>query len=250
MKKKLTGLLLAGLLCTTLVSAQAATENQPVEISADTIDYNSKTQITTAVGNVNIKRVDGNAQAERAEYNLKQQVGQLTGNVNMQYNDVTIKCEVLDLLAEKHLLASGGDVYLTKAGDTLNAAQVEYFEQRKFAQTIGDWAKLTTADASVLTAEYIAYDMQAGQATAERQVKIDAPARKLLAAGDHAVYLDNKTGGEPIITLTGNAWAIQDGNKITGNTLIFRTASNRGEATGKVVMQLPPQQKAKPSVVS
>ena len=64
------------------------------------------------------------------------------------------------------------------------------------------------------------------------------------------MYLDNKTGGEPVITLTGNAWAIQDGNKITGNTLIFRTASNRGEATGKVVMQLPPQQKAKPSVVS
>ncbi|WP_019878358.1 LptA/OstA family protein [Succinispira mobilis] len=249
MKKKLAAVLTVGMLCATLVSAQT-TENQPVEISGDTIEYNSKTQITTAVGNVNIKRVDGNAQAARAEYNLKQEIGQLTGNVRMQYNDVTIKCETLDLLAGKHLIASGGDVYLTKAGDTLNAAKVEYFDQRKFAQTIGDWAKLTTADASVLTAEYISYDMQAGQAIAERQVKIDAPARKLIAAGDHAVYLDNKAGREPVITLTGNAWAIQDGNKITGNTLIFKTESSEGEAKGKVVLQLPPQQKTKPSVAS
>lgn len=250
MKKKLATLLLLGMLSATIVSAQAANDNQPVEISGDTIEYNSKTQVTTAVGNVNIKRVDGDAQAARAEYNLKQEVGQLTGNVRMKYNDVTIKCETLDLLAEKHLIASGGDVYLTKGGDTLNAAKVEYFDQRKFAQTIGDWAKLTTADASVLTAEYINYDMQAGQAVAERQVKIDAPARKLVAAGDHAVYLDNKAGREPVITLTGNAWAIQDGNKITGNTLIFRTESSEGEAKGKVVMQLPPTQKTKPSVAS
>lgn len=243
MKKIVTGIVVGSVLLGNVLFAHAQGNNQPTEVSADEIEYNSKTQMTIATGKVVIKRSDGYANADKAHYNVKSEIGQLSGNVFAKYNDKTITCQTLDLMEGKHMLAQGGNVVLTSGKDKLQAAAVEYFDTRKYAQTIGNWAKLTTEDGSNLTATKIIYDMQKGEAVATSNVKINAPARNLVAEGDHGIYLDNTGGREPIFTLTGNAWAIQDGNKISGNKLVFKTDSAQGQATGKVVLFLPPTEK-------
>ena len=101
---------------------------------------------------------------------------------------------------------------------------------------------LNKDDGSTLTANYISYDMLKGEAVALENVQINAPARDLEGAGDKAVYLEDKTqANNSSITLSGNAWAIQNGNKIVGNRLVFKTGKSQGEASGKVVITIPPE---------
>lgn len=211
------------------------------EVTANEIEFDSATDTVVAIGNVVIKKDNGIAKADKAVYNIKTEQGQLTGNVDAVRDDVTIKCAQLNINTRNHIVASGGNVVITRGGDSLNAPQVEYFDDKQFAQTSGDWARLSKDDGSVITAENINYDMKNGKAIADKDVKIDSPVRKLTGAGDRAEYFEDKAGQDAIIILTGqNAWAIQDGNKISGQKLSFKTGKSEGEANGKVMMVIPP----------
>lgn len=223
-------------------SAALVSAAQPnSEVTANEIEFDSTTDTVVAVGNVVIKKDNGVAKADKAIYNIKTERGQLIGNVDAIRDTVTIKCAQLDINTRNYIVASGGNVIITRGGDSLNAAQVEYFDDRQFAQTQGNWAKLSKDDGSVITAEHINYDMKSGKAVADRDVKIDSAVRKLTGAGDRAEYFEEKDGQDAIIILTGqNAWAIQDGNKISGQKLSFKTSKQQGEASGKVMMVIPP----------
>lgn len=238
MKKKL--LAMVFLACFTGAALVSAAQPNS-EVTANEIEFDADTDTVIATGNVVIKKDNGIAKADKAVYNIKTEQGQLSGNVDAIREDVTIKCAQLDINTRNYIVASGGDVVITRAGDSLNAATVEYFDDRQFAQTQGDWAKLRKDDGSVITAEYISYDMKNGKAIADRDVKIDSPVRKLTGAGERAEYFEEKNGQDSIIILTGqNAWAIQDGNKISGQKLSFKTGKQEGEANGKVMMVIPP----------
>lgn len=238
MKKKLLALVFLAFLTSTAM-VHAAQPNS--EVTANEIEFDSSTDTVVATGNVVIKKDNGVAKADKAVYNIKTEQGQLSGNVDAVRDDVTIKCAQLDINTRNHILASGGNVIITRGGDSLNAPQVEYFDDRQFAQSKGNWAKLSKDDGSVITAEYINYDMKNGKAIADRDVKIDSPVRKLTGAGERAEYFEEKNGQESVIILTGqNAWAIQDGNKISGQKLSFKTGKQEGEASGKVMMVIPP----------
>ena len=242
MKKRLLAIVFAA--C--FVGAALANAAQPnSEVTANEIEFDSATNTVVATGNVVIKKDNGIAKADKAVYNIKTEQGQLTGNVDAVRDEVTIKCAQLSINTRNYIVASGGNVVITKGGDSLNAPQVEYFDDRQFAQTKGDWAKLSKDDGSVITAENINYDMKNGKAVADGDVKIDSPVRKLTGAGDRAEYFEEKNGQDSIIILTGqNAWAIQDGNKISGQKLSFKTGKSEGEANGKVMMVIPPTPQA------
>lgn len=239
MKKRLiTAVFLALFAGMSIVSAEQVPQS---EVTANEIEYDSGTNTVIATGNVVIKKDNGVAKADKAIYNMKTEQGQLIGNVDAVREDVTIKAAQVDIKTRNNILASGGNVVITRGGDSLNAPQVEYFDDRQFAQTRGSWAKLTQADGSVMTADYINYDMKNGKAIADGDVKINSPVRKLTAAGDRAEYTEEKNGQDSLIILTGqNAWAIQDGNKISGERLTFKTGEQEGEASGKVMMVIPP----------
>lgn len=241
MRKTIAGIILSAAV---LAGSVGYTEAPPMEITADEIQYNSVTQDAMAKGHVVIKREDGIAKAEQAIYNVKQETGKLFGGVNAQKGDQTLVCDELTVVNKNHIIATGGNVVVTKGGSTFNAPGAEYFDDRQFLQSIGDWATMTKEDGSSLSAGYINYDMKAGRAQAQDNVKINAPSKNLRGAGDHAEYIDLKDGhNSSVITLTGNAWAIQDGNRIVGEKLVFNSdtqAGNSGEASGKVIMVMPP----------
>lgn len=248
MKKKF--LLLTTLLVFTVATlAQAVDDDKkPVSLDADQIEYNSTTGKAVATGNVYITREDGFAKANKAEYNVKSELGYLFGNVHVKRLDTEIVCQILSLNPERHFIAEGGNVLITKANQSLNAARVEYFELKEYMETFGNWAILRDTDGSIMKSKKIIYDLAKGEAYANEDVRIDSPVRKLVAEGDNATYIEAKEDVDASFILTGNAWAIQDGNKITGNKLTFRTDKQDGEAEGKVVFVMPPrpEEPAKP----
>lgn len=231
MKKQL-GVLLLGCMLTigSFTAVQAA--DAPTSIKADVIEYNTKTGITTAKGNVVISQQDGQATAAAAEYNTKDKTGRLTGGVAATKDDARINCDTLVLNDENHTTAIGNAV-MKKQDKTLRAAQVEYYKDRNFMETVGSWGELALDDGSVLTAGYINYDGRVGYATAENNVQIVSNARNLTASADKAVYDMNRQG---TIELTGNATATQNGNTISGNQLRIVNENNIAEASGNVKM--------------
>ena len=129
-----------------------------------------------------------------------------------------------------------------KDGKKLEADQVDYYKSTEFAETMGNWARLTDTDGSTLNAGKIDYDMKNGIANAYNGVNIDSPARKLTATADKAIY-ETKANG--YVELIGNAHATQDGNSVTGDKLRL-TNSNVAVADGNVkIIYVPEEQPAK-----
>lgn len=231
--------ILASLLCTAQSFAQSG---KPVTLKADTIVYDSTTGISTAEGNVVIIQEDGQATASRAEYNINTQVGWLEGGVVATKGDATLTASTVWIRDRNHLTAEGSANF-SKAGDSISSPRIDYFSDSQIAKTSGGWARLTQQDGSVLTANYIEYDMKNGSAVAQQNVEISSPARNLTGAADKATYTEGSSGQPGEIVLTGNAWIIQDGNKIVGNSLIIKSDSSSSSAQGNVRMDIQPKSK-------
>jgi len=241
MSKKIKLFTILVVLTSLLCAAQSfAQSGKPVTLKADTIVYDSTTGVSTAEGNVVIIQEDGQATASRAEYNMNTQVGWLEGGVVATKGDATLTANRVWIRNSNHITAEGSATF-SKAGDSISATALDYWSDRQFAQTSGGWARLNQKDGSVLTAQYIEYDMQKGLAIAERNVEINSPARNLTGAGDKATYTVGTNGQPGEIVLSGNAWLIQDGNKIVGNSLIVKSDSSSSAAKGNVRMDIPPK---------
>lgn len=228
---------LASLLCAAQSFAQSG---KPVTLKADTIVYDSTTGISTAEGNVVIIQEDGQATAQRAEYNMNTQVGWLEGGVVATKGEVTLTANRVWLRDRNHVTAEGSATF-SKAGDSISSSVLDYWSDREFAQASGGGARLTQKDGSVLTAQNIEYDMKNGLAVAQNNVEINSPPRNLTGAGDKATYTAGSNGKPGEFVLSGNAWIIQDGNKIVGNSLIIKSDSSSSAAKGNVRMDIQPR---------
>ena len=238
MKKQLRVLLLGCVLTVcSFTAVQAAGE--PTSIKANVIEYNTKTGVTTASGNVVITQEDGQAQASAAEYNTKTKAGRLTGGVVATKGDARITSATLVMHDDKHMTAIG-NATIKKQDKTLRSEQVEYYQDREFMETAGSWGELVMDDGSTLTAGYINYDLRQGLAIAKDNVKIVSDARSLTAAADIVTY-DTKRDG--VIELVGNATATQNGNTISGNNLRITNDDQTAQATGNVKMVYIPESK-------
>ncbi len=235
MIKKIT--LIAFLICLLTIPTISAQPQKPVTIKADTITYDTTTGISTATGNVVINQDGGQATANYAEYNTTMQSGFLSGNVVIIKDDAKIYASEVYLRTKDHMTAVG-NAKVIKAGDSITAPQIDYWTQTEFAKTSGGWAMLAQADGSTLSADYIEYNVKTGQGLGEKNVKINAPARNLTGAGDKATYIADNSDKKGEFILTGNAWVIQDGNKIIGNELIVKSDSSTSQAKGNVRVDL------------
>jgi lipopolysaccharide export system protein LptA len=231
------------LLALFFVVATARAAEEPVTLQADTITYDTATGISTAEGHVVITQADGEARAERGSYNLKTKEGLLTGTVTARRGEATFAADSLRIEENNHFIAEG-NASVAQKGDSLTAPVIEYWSDRSFAKTSGGWGELKQADGSILVADYIEYDIKAGMGLAEGNVQINSPARNITGAGEKATYSagSKETPGEVI--LSGNAWMIQDGNKIMGDQLVVKSDRSTGEAKGNVKMVITPKQNA------
>ena len=215
----------------------------PSSIYADKIDYDFRNGQAVAQGNVVIKREGGTTTAENADYNTKTGNGHLKGNVIGIKGDSKITCQTMNLADQGDHITAIGNAVLKKTDKTLRASQVEYYSQREYAETVGDWAQLGMDDGSTLDAGYLNYDMKAGLARGEGNVRIVSPPRKLTARSDKAIY--NTKAEDGTIELIGHATATQDGDTVSGNTLTLKgTGTEKNQvaiADGNVKMVFIPK---------
>ncbi len=239
--KKKVLLMLATAVISCSMAATAFAAPGKFSVKADELEYNIQTGEGKGKGHVVILQDDGKATANYATFNSKAKTGTLIGNVFVNKEGTQITCNEFTMHNEDYMSAMGGTVVI-KDGKRLEADKVDYHKSKEYAETIGDWARLTDVDGSTLNAGKIDYDMKNGVANAVGGVKIDSPARNLTATADKAIY-ETKANG--YVELIGNAHATQDGNSVTGDKLRL-TNSNVAVADGNVkIIYIPEEQPAK-----
>lgn len=216
---------------TSLLAAAAPqpASKTPVEIVADSIDYDAASGIMQAAGTVRITQGQAVMTGAKALYNTKTQEGHLTGGVNAVNQDTTLSAEEVQIFqSNAHLIASG-DAVLTKGDKRLTGPKVEYFSDTQYA-LIPENGKLEMPDGT-MTADKIEAFIKENTATGTGSVHIVSPVRKLDATANTATYYGEPKGQSKVI-LNGNAHAVQEGNVLTGETLTLRLDEKAMDAKG------------------
>ena len=245
-KLKITISMILGIVFVVGLMSTALAKGSNFSVKADTIEYDMQSGDGTAKGNVVLKQDGGTATAANAEFNSKTKSGRLTGGVVADRDDSHVVCNTFVMHNEDYSSAIGG-AHLTKGDKTLSSDRVDYYQGREYAETIGNWAKLSMTDGSVLDAAKITYEGKNGVANATGGVTISSPPRDLTASADTAVYETNNSG---YIELIGNAKATQDGNTVEGNRLRLNNTSNTAEASGNVKIVYVPKPTVKSDAVT
>jgi lipopolysaccharide export system protein LptA len=218
------------LLTGSATAINAAQKNAPVELTADTIEYDSTKGSMIAQGGVKITQDSAVLTGANAEYNTKTQEAYLTGGVKVVDGDSTLTAAEIRSYNNTRIIASG-DALLVKGENRLTGPKIEYFTDKEYALVTG-WARLTTPD-SVMTADQVEAFVSEDRAVGKGNVHLVSDVHKLDAKADQAVYYGPKAAQNPNkVVLSGNAHAVQEGNTLTGNTLTIYLDNNAMEAGG------------------
>ncbi|MEI6285640.1 MAG: LptA/OstA family protein [Bacillota bacterium] len=226
--KLLVAFLIAFALCGIAIAADLpATSNEPVEITADTMTFNTKTNVATADGRV--KMIQGAAEitGQHVEYNNLTADGLITGGVTAKRDDATLTCSQVQIVRQDHVIATG-NVVAIRQGYRFNSERLEFFvkAERVFAPIA---SVITTKDGTLHSGQ-LEYFLKTQTGKANNGVKINSPARQITATAQTATY----QGGEnATVVLSGNAHAVQNGNTLDGDELKYYMAENSFVADGK-----------------
>lgn len=241
MKKKLLIAILA-LVFTAGFTAQlfAAGENKPVEMSADTIEYDSVQGIMKAQGGVRVTQENSVMTGDAAVYNTKTQEATITGGVKVVRDKTTLTAPTVVSRSNDHLIATGGAV-LVSDDKTLQGEQIEYLADKQYAVVPGK-ATIVSRDAT-MTADHLEAFIGEDKVIANGNVHIVSAEKKLDATSDLATYYGAKAAqNQGRVILTGNARAVQEGNVLTGNTLTIYLDDKAMNAQGRTKLVVIPQQ--------
>jgi len=222
--------------CSAVTPLQAA-QNKPIELAADTIDYDSNQGIVTAHGNVRMVQEGAVMTGAQAEYNSKTKEAYVTGGVRAVKDDAILLAATLRSYDNTHLVATG-DPVLTKGESQLTGPTIDYYSDKQYAIVTG-WAKLVQTD-SVMTATQIESFFSENRAVAQGNVHIVSSARQMDATADQAVYYGTK-GEQGKTVLTGNARAVQEGNVLTGNVMTLYLDKKNIDVEGRSKLVIIPQ---------
>ncbi len=200
-------------------AAPQAQPKKPVELVADTIDYDAKQGIINAIGTVRITQGEAVITGAKAEYNTKSQEGRITGGVTAVNQDATLTAAEVQTYKNNTYLVALGDAVLTKGENRVTGPKVEYYSDTQYALVPQD-GRVEMPDGT-MTADKIEAFLKENSATGTGSVHLVSPTRKLDATSDTATYYGEPKGQSKVI-LHGNARAIQDGNVLTGETLTLR----------------------------
>lgn len=208
----------------------AAQKDTPVELTADTVEYDARSGLMLAQGGVTITQDTAVITGAQAEYNTKTREAYVTGGVKAVDGDTILTAAQVRSYDNKHLIATG-DSLLIKGDSRLEGPQIEYFSDRSYALVNG-WARLTSPD-GVMTADKVEAFSQEDRAVGSGNVHIVSEVHRLDATSEQAVYYGPKAAQNAnIVILTGNARAVQDGNVLTGNMLTLYLQDKAMEAGG------------------
>lgn len=199
----------------------SAGSSEPASLDADMVEYDMKTGVVTAEGNVLMKRGISRVAGERANYNTNTQEGMVEGNVIAVREDMRITCHKITTDGPDHMLALG-NVHGTQQDKTFTGETVEYFPKENEYVRIPTGGVITSNDGT-FTADFMEGWLGEEHYVGIGNAHLVSPPNDLEAAGDRVDYF-GKTEGKAI--LTGNAWAIQDNNMVRGNRLTIYLAQD------------------------
>lgn len=195
--------------------------SEPASLDADTVEYDMKTGIVTAEGNVLMKRGISRVAGARANYNTNTQEGMVEGNVIAVREDMRITCDKITTDGPDHMLAIG-NVHGTQQDKSFSGETVEYFPNQNEYVRIPTGGVVSSKDGT-FTADFMEGWLGEEHYVGIGNAHLVSPPKDLEAAGDRVDYF-GKTEGKAI--LTGNAWAIQDNNMVRGNRLTIYLAQD------------------------
>jgi len=222
--------------CSMAAHLQAA-QNKPIELSAQSIEYDNNSGIVTAQGNVRMLQDNAVMTGNNVRYNSKTQEIYISGEVLVMKDNASLSATEVHSYDNTHLVATGSPI-LSKGDSTLTGPQIDYYSDKQYALVEG-WANLKTAD-SVLTATKVESFFAEDRAVAVGNVHITSEARKLDATADHAVYYGSKDQQGKTV-LTGNARAVQDGNVLTGATMTLYLDKKAIDVNGRSKLVITPE---------
>ncbi|MFA6074659.1 MAG: LptA/OstA family protein [Negativicutes bacterium] len=231
----LTVVMAVGSIC--FAAAEQPANKEPVEITADTMTYNTKTNIATADGNVVMTQGTAEITGKHVEYNSQTKDGLVTGGVIAKKDDATLTCSQVQIVKQEQVIATG-NVVAIRQGYQFNSERLEFFvkEERIFAPVA---SVITTKDGTLHSGQ-LEYFLKTKLGKAYKGVKIFSPARQITATSETATY----QGGEnATVLLSGNAHAVQNGNTLDGDELRYYMAENSFVADGKTKVVYYPAEK-------
>lgn len=215
--------------CLFAMAAAQPEAKTPVELVADTIDYDSKQGIINATGTVRITQGEAVITGAKAQYNTNSQEGRITGGVTAVNQDATLTAAEVETYKSNTYLIASGDVVLTKGENRLTGPKVEYSADTQYA-LLPQNGKIELPDGT-MTADKIEAFLQENRAIGTGLVHLVSPVRKLDATANTATYYGEPKGQSKVI-LNGNARAVQDGNVLTGETLTVRLDEKAMDSQG------------------
>lgn len=238
MNRKLLVIVLGILLSLSVATVLYAQTSGSVELTADTIEYDSVQGVLTAQGAVKLVRDRAVLTGASALYNTKSKEAVVTGGVKMVRDDTTLTAAEVHSYNDNYLVASGGAM-LVKGENTLSGPKLEHWVDRQYSLVTGS-ARLTMPD-GVMTADKLEAFHAEDKAVGTGSVHVISDKRSLDATSDLATYYGAKTGQGKVI-LSGNARAVQEGNILTGNTLTIYLDDKAMDAQGRTKLVIKPQQ--------
>lgn len=210
-------------------------------LEGDIIDYDFRSGQAVATGHVVITRPDGRITAQKGKYNTKTKEGELTGGVVATQPDGKATCQTLVLAQGGDVLSARGNAVIKKQDKTLQAAQVDYYRQKEYVETVGTWARMLMDDGSTLDAGKVDYNMKSGIANAVGNVRVVSPPRNVQGYGDRAIYNEKVDNG--LVELIGNAWAKQNADTVKGDHIfVHGVGGSTVEADGHAKLVYHPEQ--------
>jgi lipopolysaccharide export system protein LptA len=229
--------LLALLLSLGMITVINAETKNPVELSADTIEYDSTQGVMTAHGAVKIIRDGAVLTGTNALYNTKTKEALVTGGAKVVKDESTLTAAEVRSYDDNHLVATG-NVLLVKADSTLSGPKLDHWTDKQYSIMTGG-ATLTMPD-GVMTADRVEAFHNEDRAVGSGNAHIVSDKRSLDATSDQAVYYGSKTNQGKVV-LSGNAHAVQEGNVLTGNTMTIYLDDKAMDAQGRSKLVIKPE---------
>jgi lipopolysaccharide export system protein LptA len=220
-----------------VTQTHAATNGKPVELVADTIEYDSVNGNMIAKGGIQLTQEGAVMTGTTAEYNTKTNEAHITGGVKVVKDEATLTSVEVRSYDNNHIVALG-DAVLIKGDNRLDGPQIDYYVDKQYA-LVPNAARLTMPD-SLMTANQIEAFMAENRVVASGNVHMVNDIRKLDATSDQAVYYGAKEAQGKVV-MTGNARAVQDGNVLTGNSLTLYLDDKTMDAQGRTKLIIKPQ---------
>lgn len=217
---------------------QTNQSGQPsVSVTADKLEYNGKTQVATATGNVVIVRDKATMTGNKAVYNLKSAEADMEGNVVVEQPDMHLDAEKVHSTNRNYIVATG-NVHGINGDKKVNGDKVEYYLDKDYSIVSGHG--YLEAQGSQLWADHIDAWLKQIKAVGTGNVHIESPADHLTAYAGQAVYTQTPSVNDGVIHLTGDVYATQNGNTLTGNDVQIRLADNSVQSMNRSTVVIVP----------